>query len=341
MKIPSSRTVKTKEIDRQRVDVTQAPSTRRSPSAVAPATHAHSKQVVHEKKLISFSCMRSTKNNEEEDAVARSDKEDVVAGSMCLPLIINGVDTIVALVDQGASRSVMRRSAFDKIKKNMQTEPRLYKVNDMYVVGSTNEYIPVIGCFKANLNTVDKKLASVTMVYVVADTNEKDIVCDFVLGRSSIATSGYSCIDTKGTGALIATEGGVIDRIPCLRCRFVNDSDSKSQLMIATDGQQSQLHTMSAAHVEKLNMFTVLVNQRVHLSHAAKNKLLEHLVVNEQLYDIGDIEQAFDDSHGDMTTSDNIHVCHLMSELGKTLPNSKEEKNVISELFAAFVPDAV
>ena len=63
----------------------------------------------HEKGVITFSWMKTggTSNS----VSSRSEAEKAVAESMCLPLIMNGVDVGVALVDQGASRSVMRRSA--------------------------------------------------------------------------------------------------------------------------------------------------------------------------------------------------------------------------------------
>jgi hypothetical protein len=246
-------------------------------------------------------------HGDEQEIVNRLHNENDVAASMCLPLVMNGVDIGVALVDQGASRSVMRRSAFDRVKKSMRTIPYFYTVRNMFVVGSTNEHIPVIGCFKADLYTHDKKFVSETLIYVADDTEKKDIVCDLVLGRSSIGTSSYSCIDTQGTGTLIATERGVIDRIPCYRCQFVKDADGKSQLKMTVDPTGLQEH--------------------------------------EHPYDCHDVGAQMKKPHSDgqefVTTADNVYICHLMSKLGKTLPSSKEEKNVISELFAAFVPTIV
>ena len=72
--------------------------------------------------------MKSAHSDEQEIA-NRLNSENDVAESMCLPLMMNGVDIGVALVDQGASRSVMRRSAFDRVKKNMRTIPYFYAVS--------------------------------------------------------------------------------------------------------------------------------------------------------------------------------------------------------------------
>ena len=68
-------------------------------------------------------------------------------------LVVNGVDVGVALVHQGASRSVMRRSAFDRVKHRMSIHSQLIPVRDMYVVGSTNEYVPIVAAFAADLYT--------------------------------------------------------------------------------------------------------------------------------------------------------------------------------------------
>jgi hypothetical protein len=75
-------------------------------------------------------------HGDEQEIVNRLHNENDVAASMCLPLVMNGVDIGVALVDQGASRSVMRRSAFDRVKKSMRTIPYFYTVRNMFVVGS-------------------------------------------------------------------------------------------------------------------------------------------------------------------------------------------------------------
>jgi hypothetical protein len=66
----------------------------------------------HEKRVITFSWVKTTTDDSMNMSV-RTDAERAVAESMCLPLVMNGVDVGVALVDQGASRSVMRRSAYD------------------------------------------------------------------------------------------------------------------------------------------------------------------------------------------------------------------------------------
>ena len=158
-----SPTVKLKTTEDQRVDVSQASSTRQRALVVEPESYAQQSRHAHEKRLITFSWMKSV-HSEEQDIANRLNNENDVAESMCLPLMMNGVDIGVALVDQGASRSVMRRSAFDRVKRSMRTIPYFYTVRNMFVVGSTNEHILVIGCFKADLYTHDKKFVSETLI---------------------------------------------------------------------------------------------------------------------------------------------------------------------------------
>ena len=70
----------------------------------------------------------------------------------------------------------------------------------MYVVGSTNELVPVLGVFVADLYTQQQQHICNTVIYVADDMNGKDIVCDMILGRSSIATSRYAGVDTRHNG---------------------------------------------------------------------------------------------------------------------------------------------
>src|SRR5271163_511334 len=96
-----------KAIDRQRVAANQ--------EAVTRSQHQEpEKKKYHERRVITFSWMKTTDRST--SMSSRNEAEKVVAESMCLPLLVNGVDVGVALVDQGASRSVMRKSAYNRVK---------------------------------------------------------------------------------------------------------------------------------------------------------------------------------------------------------------------------------
>ena len=254
------------------------------------------KETHHEKRVITFSWMKTADNTS--SVSSRNDAEKAVAESMCLPLVMNGVDVGVALVDQGASRSVMRRSAFDRVKHRMSIHSQLIQVRDMYVVGSTNEYVPIVGAFAADLYTQQGQLISKTLIYVADDKKDNDIVCDLVLGRASIATSRYSCVDTRGTGALVALDASNTDKIHCRRCRFVTDKLGKSQLVMdESDSGRAQKSPLLEARMNKIRLLSATVESRSHLSDTAKNYLYDHLLKTMDMYDIGqDRIDAIDDA---------------------------------------------
>ena len=85
----------------------------------------------------------------------------------------------------------------------------------MYVVGSTNELVPVVGVFVADLYTQQQQHICNTVIYVADDMNGKDIVCDMILGRSSIATSRYAGVDTRHNGALVSLDDPSRETIQC------------------------------------------------------------------------------------------------------------------------------
>src|SRR6185312_4861241 len=122
---------------------------------------------------------------ETDEVSIRAEAEKWCARSMCLPVIINGAAAGLALIDQGATRSVMRRLAYERIKGHMHKRVPLKEVSNMYVVGSTNQLVPVIGVFVADLHTQQQQHICNTVIYVADDmTSGKDIVCDLILGRS-------------------------------------------------------------------------------------------------------------------------------------------------------------
>ncbi len=160
--------------------------------------------------IISFSSLSMEDETNKIDRATSIEKH--VAESMCLPMEINGVILPrPVLIDQGASRSVMRKSAFDSFTEQTSQKPRVYRVKNMYVISSSGEIVPVIGKFLARLTTPRASneqsilVHRGTVIYIVQDTQEKDIICDLVIGRSTLATSHYSCIDMKGTGSLVSS----------------------------------------------------------------------------------------------------------------------------------------
>jgi transposase InsO family protein len=162
--------------------------------------------------------------------------------AMGIPVCLHGVNIGIALVDQGASRSVMRLSAYKQfVQSHGPDAPALKRVGNMCVMGSTNEVLPVIGWCVAQVTyssytdqRLDGALVAHTPIYVVRDTDALDIVCNLILGRSTIAQSEYSCIDTRGHGALRRPDtDGEHTTLPCLPCTFRRGAGGKQQLVAA------------------------------------------------------------------------------------------------------------
>jgi hypothetical protein len=144
----------------------------------------------------------------------REMKDAKTATSMCLPVEVNGVSMGYALGDQGATKTIMRASALDKLDVNVKE----HGVKNHYVVCADGGEIPIRSRFNAIITSNGKSLGD-TLIYVVDDTPEKDITCDMVIGRSTMAASKYNCIDTK-KGTLFNKQTG--DEIRCLPAQFVD-----------------------------------------------------------------------------------------------------------------------
>jgi transposase InsO family protein len=288
--------------------------------------------------------------------------ETHVAASMCLPIMLDGVALPrSALIDQGASHSVMRMTAYKEFTMRTIHKPRLHKVSNMYVTGSTGEHLPITGMFVASVSTPTADDDTVlihrgAIIYVVKNTKQKDIICDLVIGRSTIATSHYSCIDTKGTGALISTHVDDVNTrrhiVPCYRCSFVHDETSgrRHLLQDPTTGDVSlnDLHTNT--YTDRVMRVHALVSTRTGLNVNEKAYLHSHLLMNldeftvdltpsTNTHDTGCEHNEQDEFINDK--SDGVLLCHLMSELDKAAPSTVEGSDVITQLMAAFVPSVV
>lgn len=158
---------------------------------------------------------------------------------MGVPVSLNGVSIGVALIDQGASRSVMRLTAYKQfVQAHGQGAPPLTRTSHMCVMGSTGDKLPVVGDFTVDLayDTFSDRpntLIARTPIYVVRDTDALDIICNLIIGRSTLATSTYSCIDTRGHGSLMNPEDPTRDVLPCTPCMFRKGLHGRQQLVTA------------------------------------------------------------------------------------------------------------
>src|ERR1700722_20251936 len=128
------------------------------------------------------------------------DREKLSASSLCLPLELlvapyPPIPLGYALGDQGCVHTIMRGSFKDKLCPQIEEIP---VKNDCVVCATSKVEIPVRGKFCANLAANGILLGkNKTIIYVVDNKPNSDIVCDFILGRPSLAESDYHCIDTK------------------------------------------------------------------------------------------------------------------------------------------------
>ena len=124
--------------------------------------------------------------------------ENKIGTSLCVRIEMNGIEAGYALVDQGANRTLIRRTALEKFK--LLSHICLCPVSRFFAVSASGHHIPINLRFMANMTIAGEQYNDQAVVYVVDNTTDNDIGCDIVLGRHTIAHSRYRLIDTlKGT----------------------------------------------------------------------------------------------------------------------------------------------
>jgi hypothetical protein len=163
--------------------------------------------------------------------------EKRTASSLCVAVEMNGVCVGSALVDQGANRSLIRKSAFDR--HHLHEHVALHPVRNYYVATASNHLVPIVGRFMTKLTVDGDEFNDSSVVYVVNDTDELDISCDVVLGRNTIARSRYRLIDTLAARLLSHTDPH--DYIQCSPCKPCKRKDGKHDI-VATSTTSARAH---------------------------------------------------------------------------------------------------
>jgi hypothetical protein len=174
------------------------------------------------KRVIRLSSMHSSYKHSSLEQVKlreQKDRESGHASSLCLPIEINGVFVGDALCDQGATKTIIRATALERLNANVKE----HEVKNHYVVCADDGEIPIRSRFNAMITSNGKSLGD-SLIYVVDDKPDKDITCDMVLGRSTMASSKFNCIDTK-KGTLFNRSTG--DEIQCLPAQFIEVRSQK------------------------------------------------------------------------------------------------------------------
>ena len=186
---------------------------------------------------------------------------------MCIPIEIQGESLGYALVDQGASKSLIRQTALYKIKDKIN----IRKVENMSVLCSSGDSVPIIGCFATPVCSKGTYVTK-TLMYIVANTPKKDVVCDVVIGRGSLSTSEYPCIDVRGRGSIYNPKNKGI-KILCSPCTFSRDTGGRIQLHPILEKHDNNNNNNNIT----LNMIKVIVDDRAGLTDVEKVTLSTHL----------------------------------------------------------------
>jgi transposase InsO family protein len=273
-----------------------------------------------------------TENEINEIAKAESDS----AKGMCIPIEMYGIPMGHALVDQGATRSIMRQTALSKIREKV----KIRKVHNMSVMCSSGETVPIIGCFAAPLSSGDIFLTK-TLMYIAANTKTRDIVCDVVVGRASLANGQFPCIDMRKQGTIYHPKKDV--RISCLPCKFSPDENNQIQLIpIYTSTEKSQKKAEIEDNIVKMNALRVIVNERNELDSHTREALYTHLVSRLDDFIVPTNKaQIVENARNHEKMCNDLVVYNFMCDMDRCEKGSGKEQEVISAFLSTYVPITV
>jgi transposase InsO family protein len=282
----------------------------------------------------------NTNSAREREVQALAAVEDKVAQGMCIPIEVFGVSLGHALVDQGATRSIIRQTALSKINDRIT----IRKVKNMSVMCSSGETVPIIGCFAAPISSNDTFLSK-TLIYIAANTKTRDIVCDLVVGRASLATGEFPCIDMRKQGTIYHPNKQV--KISCLPCKFVADSSNRMQLVPVLNTEQIVNKTTSENgendnNVLQLNALRVAVNERVGLTPHEKELLYTHLALrlDDFTITIGK-EKCVENSENYEQICNDMIIYNFMCDMDRCDKGSTEEHKVVNMFLNMYIPSTL
>ena len=247
---------------------------------------------------------------------------------MCIPLEIQGQSVGHVLVDSGATRTVARETAIAGIRDRIAMQ----KVKNMYVLGSTGKEIPIIGRFLCDLTSNEQVLGR-TFVYVVQNTPRDDIICDFVLGRATLAESAYPYVDVRGQGSIYNEV--TKKRLMCLPCHFIKDGQGVRQLTPTPHNSAENIveRTVRDKHETEIASISDHVRGLSHLEPAQQEYLLAHLLSKKGHYKIivdptkkeevrkrHELEFFMFNTEDESSTREQFAVDYLMTRLSKGVP---------------------
>ena len=182
--------------------------------------HSSEKRVFQ---MFTISNVTNNDNTSLKDIQYKEAQESTSATSLCLPVEINGQPVGYALGDQGCNRTCMRASALQRTGLKVNE----HKLTNQFLLCSSGEEIPIRSRFKATISSKGKTIGE-SLVYVVDDKPNADIVCDIVIGRSTLSSGEYNCIDTK-KGTLFNKRTG--DEIACTPGKIIDTTTGRKNIV--------------------------------------------------------------------------------------------------------------
>jgi hypothetical protein len=177
--------------------------------------------------------------------------------SLCVRVYLNGVYVGYVLVDQGANRTLIRRSAIEKF--GLTGVVHLCPVTRYQVSSAMGHKLPITARFVAQMSLGNKEFNNESVIYVVDSLpGVGDLNCDFILGRHTLATSKYRMIDTL-RGRLCAPLSK--EYIQCHPVEAYTDN-SGARCIRSTSKQGDEEQSVDANSGEEVMSIAVTVEER-------------------------------------------------------------------------------
>ena len=267
-------------------------------------------------------------DNDDHDVIKNN--ENNVAHGLCIPIEVQGESLGYALIDQGASRSLIRRTALTKIKDKIN----IVKVREMSVMCSNGSTVPITGCFVTPIYSHGTFIVK-TILYIVDNTHSNDIICDVVIGKASLANGDYPCIDLRNNGTLY-NPTNKSNKVSCSQCEFDIDPTGRYNIRLVPEQ-----HKNDNSNNITLNMIKVLVNNRSGMTDSEKDALSQHLYDRKDNFMIPTTpHQGLQNVESDIIYNDMI-LYNFMCDMDKCDKGSVKEQEVISTFLNMYVPNSV
>jgi hypothetical protein len=149
-------------------------------------------------------CTISSSNDEHAEIARQAAVEKMAASSLCMNLAMNNIELkCPSMVDSGCTSTVIRKKAFDD--SGLAATVTVQSLEGQVVRGSTGELLKVPGRYNTKMTNKGNKFADAACVYIVEKCGDADLICDVIIGRSTLAVSEYPLLH-NGEGRLYSDD---------------------------------------------------------------------------------------------------------------------------------------